>query len=248
MTTQIIHRADDQLTPVLTAGTDNLVHVAQDLNPGYYQENHSNNSALKKAFDTANALRKDFTNHHDRRLHRNPKQTLAQHCDDMKRDLQSLDDRTVRRLTSAYSELQREIKSTQMSLDDDAHLDANKEYINAVTGAFYGLSPAKKQEMISKLIEDGEGSDLAILINSSQLLTGLGRKERELIRRRVHEKANPDGVKLLDQLQEAAERWDRGGLGAIRTLQKLGEGLNRYDAEIARAEAVTRQPLANFSA
>ena len=239
-------QASGELCPVLPVGSDNQVHVAQDLNPGYYEENPFNNSALKNAYNTAKALRNDFTNHHERRVHRNPKLTPAQHCDDMKRDLKDLDQRTVQKLTGVYNDLQREIRAKRMSLDEDANLNPNKDYINAVTGAFYGLTPAKKAETLTKLIEDGEGSDLAILINSSQMLTGLSKAERETIRRRVWEKTNPSGVKLLDQLQQAAERWDRGGNGAVRTLNKLGDGLNRFDAEIAKAEAITRQPTAGF--
>ena len=248
MATQLQQQPNDELGSVLNVGSDGLVHVSQELSPGYFEENPFDNPAIKKAFDTAKALRNDFTNHHERRIHRNPKHTLAQHCDDMKKDLKALDDRTVQRLTGAYNELQREIKSTLAGLDDDANLYANKDYINAVTGAFYGLTPAKKAEAITKLIEDGEGSDLAILINSSQMLTGLSKAERETIRRRAHEKANSNAVRLLDQLQDAARRWDAGGNGAIRTIQKLGEGLGRFDAEIAKAEAmnVTRKPTAGF--
>lgn len=245
MATQL--QASDDLAPVLNVGSDGLVHVAQELNPGYYEDNPTKNTAIKKLFDTANAIRNDFTNHHEKRLHRNPKHTPAQHCDDMKRDLKALDDRTVQRLTGAYNELEREIKATEMALDDDANLFANKDYINAVTGAFYGLSPADKSAMISKLIDDGEGSDLAILINSSQMLTGLTKAEREGIRRRAHEKANPTGVKLLDQLKEHAARWDKGGNGAIGSIRKLGEGLGRFDAEIAKAEGFANKPAIGFA-
>ena len=239
--------ANTELAPVLNVGSDGLVHISLGLNPGYYKENPGESQAIKAAHIEAKAMRNDFTNHHERRITRNPKVTEAQHSEDVKKDLQGLDDKTMQRIRSQSAKFEAEISATLSKLDADANLVLDKDFVTAVTGAFHGLSPSQKMAEIAKMIEHGDSVSLAILIKSPNLITGLDNEQRDSIRRRAHEKANPTGLRNLDILKAAGERWHQGAHGAVRTLMDCGQGLNRFDAEIARAEAVAqRAPGAGF--
>ena len=243
MNTQIQQQQVGGLERATQKGTDGLDHIGQNFNEGYFEDVLG---GLAKR--TVTDLRERVTRLNDRRETFNPKLTAAQNCENLKTDVKNFDEHSVREMNRVANEFKREITALETTLNDDANLYQKSERILSIAGSFYGLSKAEQQKAITEALEEDDGPMLAVLINSSKVETGLSKAEREFIRRRAWEKANPNGVRSLDELREKSERWEAGCYGMVNVKQKLASELNRYDADIARAEAVhgNRKPSAGF--
>ena len=241
-------RLDDELGSTLDMGSDNLAQVHLNMNEGYYtdDQNRFDNPAIREVANTVKQVRQKFTDHHNRRINRNPKINDAQHRENMKRDLKKLDDSSMQLIRTQMVKLEGAVSAKEKELDDLANFKVDRDYINSITGAFYGLSAGEKQQHLSRMIAEKRGPELAILCNADQLLTGLNGEQRAGTRRRLHEQVSPKGLAELEQMQTALRRFEHGANGTVGQLMRLKGGLDKYTAEIERVENLTRQPSSGF--
>lgn len=239
---------NDELAPVFPKGTDGNARVSDHLNKFGYEDNPSNIPELKAAFDGGGRIEELLGYVDDVRVNRLPTVTPAQHAQDVKGKIEDTDKTAISILNNVGTGLANAIKRTMKQLDADANLtDVDPLYINAVTGAFYGLSQSDKMAEIAKMLESGDGRTMAILINSPELITGLNSEQRESIRLRAHTTANPAGVADLERLTKADARWKQAYSGYMRGITQLGKGLDKYDADIAKSKAIhSKLPGAGF--
>lgn len=233
MATQLQAQSNDGLERSTLKGSDGLDHIGQHFNEGYF-DNVLGGFAKRTITD----LRRRATSFNDKRETFNPKLTPAQNCENLKRELKEFDEHSIRELSKVASEFKREIGSLEFDLNEDANLYERKDRILSIVGSFHAKSNADQQQAIADALEEDDGPMLAVLVNSSKVETGLSKSDRELIRRRAWEKAAPQRLKAYDELKSAAERWEAGCYGIVTVKQKMATGLNRYDADIERAEAV----------
>lgn len=184
----------------------------------------------------------------ERKANRHPEHTKEHHAKVMKKRIGDAVKKIDELTAKAERAIESDIRSTMATLDEDANLNVNSDWIATVTGAFYGLKADKKMEAIGQMIEAGQGPMLAVLIDSPEFVTGLNTEQRQNIRRRVHEKVSPNTVRTLDALKRAQDRWNRSKDVTHSGLMKLYSGLDKYDAQIAKADALAkREPSASFA-
>lgn len=233
MNTQIQQQQVGGLERVTQKGSDGLDHIGQHFNEGYFD-----NVLGGLAKRTISDFRKRATSFNDKRETFNPKLTAAQNCENLKRELKEFDEHSIREMNKIASEFKREIGSLEFHLNEDANLYERKDRILSIVGSFHAKSKAEQQQAIADALDEDDGPMLAVLVSSSKVETGLSKSDREIIRRRAWERAAPQRLKAYDDLRVAAERWEAGCYGLVGVKQKMASGLNRYDADIERAEAV----------
>ena len=223
-------------------GSDGKTMPHHFMHPGGYENelNTTNQAALSNAAKGAQYVRDQMTAYDDARENLDPRGQPAKQYEDLKRHADTMEENINRKLQSVMADFDRDIEQTAITLDDAANLKIDPNYINAVTASFHQMSAGQRQAMIAQLLDDGEGSDLAILIRSSVALTGLSKEERQSIRRRAWEKAAPQTLKAYDELHAGRQRWEAGAYGLVKKMMGKKSGLDLFDAEIARVEAARK--------
>lgn len=227
---------------------NNDSNINEWLHPDGFKAEGVNSSTLDMLGRIGTQIQTVMAYEDERKANRHPEHTKEHHAKVMKKRIGDAVKKIDELTAKAERAVEGEIRSTMATLDEDANLNLNKDWVSTVTGAFYGLKLDKKMEAIGQMIEAGQGPMLAILIDSPEFVTGLNTEQRQSIRRRVHEKVSPNTVRTLDALKRAQDRLDRSKQVTFNGVQKLYSGLSKYDAQIAKADALAkREPSASFA-
>lgn len=191
---------------------------------GQIEHEGLNNSTLRQASETLKFLRETYNADNEFRGNMDPESRAATH-DRLVRERVEASERNVeQRLGSAMQALRGEYQRVERNLEETAGLKANPAHFDAITSAFYQMKPGERAETLRSLIEQKENAALATLMEAPLFLTGLVAEQRDSIRGRVLEKADPVAFRLRNSLLNAM---------AILTASDLEERLAALEADKA---------------
>lgn len=203
-----------------------------------YEGPWGENSALKHAHQTSGSFWERLNALHEYRTTRNPEVEPAVHARKVARLVEEFGRERASQWDSVKADLKRERGRVEDELKRGANLKANVAHFNAIVGTFGSLPPEKRMAAIDQAIAEADGPTLATLLEAPSLVTGLTAEQREAIKARAYERANPNGHALLKQLEKALVRSEAASIAAISATQKLAQGTDRYDRKVEQAKAL----------
>lgn len=213
------------------------VHEAMHPSQINYQD-FDNNQALKAASDANGYLWKGQAALNELRQQPNPEHSPAQHCRVVREALNNFSDNGAAKLQRAKDGLKAELNGVEADLEKAANLKPDCDLKSAVIGTFQGMRPEQRSAALDTLINEGDGPTLAILINTSTVLTGLSVEQRNSIKLRLFAKVNPTGLALSQQLTKALAMAEKASIANIMGQEMLRAGTDRYANKVREAQAV----------
>ena len=219
------------------------------LHPGQinYQD-FDNNQALKAASDANGYLWEGQAALNELRQQPNPEHSPAQHCRVVREALNSFSDNGAAKLQRAKDGLKSELARVEADLEKAANLKPDSDLKSAVIGTFQGMRPEQRSAALDTLINEGDGPTLAILINTSTVLTGLSPEQRNSIKLRLYSKVNPAGLALSQQLTKALAKAEAGSLANINGQALLRADTDRFSKKNDEARAIAAKANVGISA
>lgn len=201
------------------------------------------NSTLRQASDTLKFLRETYGADNEFRANMNPEHRSATHDRLVRERVEGSERAAEQRLGTAMQSLRGEFQRVERNLEEAAGLKPNPAHFDAITSAFFQMKPGQRAETLAGLIEQKENAALATLMEAPLFLTGLVAEQRDSIRGRVLEKADPVAFRLRNALLNAMTKIEAAGNASAPTFAKLRAGTEPGAAK-ARAEIAAARNIA----
>ncbi|KTT71474.1 hypothetical protein [Sphingomonas endophytica] len=210
---------------------------------GQVEHEGFNNSALRQASQALGFLHTTYNADNEFRGNQDPEDRAAKHDRLVRERVEASERAAEQRLGSAMQSVRGELQHVERNLEEAAGLKANPAHFNAITSAFFMMKPGQRAETLAGLIQQGENAALATLIEAPLFLTGLVAEQRDNIRNRVMEKADPAAFRLRNALLLAMTKIDAAGDAMAPTFAKLRAGTEPGAAK-TRAELAAARNIA----
>jgi hypothetical protein len=182
------------------------------------------NAAIKLMADTVGGAWEVGNTINELRANPNPEHRAATHDRVVREKVESERTKFIDKFERAKDGLAAELKRVESDLLTKSGLKSNPVHFDAITAAFHGMKPAQRVETINELIEQGDHTSLATLIEAPLFLTGLNAEQRDAIKQRVYLKVDPKGVELRDYLNVCIERADNAANASVIMFGQLQAG------------------------
>lgn len=115
--------------------------------------------------------------------------------------------------------------------------------ITLVVGTFQAMKPEERAVAIAKLIDQNDGSTLAILDSVSNVYTGLSDELKATIRTRLFSKVDPQTFAAWNVANDNLEKIERASCAMIEGLARFAKG-----PDVASAQDEAQSIAHGFSA
>lgn len=205
-------------------------------------------NSIKFGRNVLNSVTKAINDLDDFRATRSPADTPATHAKKVIEAVDNAQKKLVPSYTNAKVALKNDVLELDIELDDLAGLKANPRFEAAIVARFQRMDPADHIEAIDGMIAAGDTASLATLIEAPFIVTGLDPALRDTIRDRVLRKVAPEKLALRAAALTAFEKLEKSFYRSLPDFNALKADCDRYDAQIAAAEAVANKARSGFAA
>lgn len=205
-------------------------------------------NSIKYGRNVLDSVTKAINDLDEFRATRSPADTPATHAKKVIEAVDNAQKKLVPSYTNAKAALQNDVAEIDIELDDLAGLKANPRFEAAIVARFQRMDPAQHIKAIDGMIAAGDTASLATLIDAPSIVTGLDTAFRGTIRDRVLRAVAPQKLALRAAALSAIEKLDNSFNRSLGDFSALKAGCDRYDAQIAAAEAVANKARSGFAA
>jgi hypothetical protein len=237
-----VNNNDDEMMPVFN-GQAHESHHPDQIDPA----NESNNS-IKHGRNVLAAMTKAIVDLDEFRVTCSPADTPATHARKVAKAVDDTQTNLTPSYTNAKAAMKADIKQIDFDLNELAGLKANPRFEAAVMARFQQMDPKDHVAAVDKMIDAGDTASLATLIDAPAVITGLDPAFRDTIRDRVLRKVAPQQLALRAALLKAIDKLDASFNRSLNDFSALKAGCDRFDAQIAAAEAVANKAKSGFAA
>lgn len=229
----------------LTSLADGPSHTMHEAQIDY--EAFNGNPALKAASDALKFGRETYVTDNNFRGNQDGEDRAATHDRKVRERIENSHRSVEQRLGTAMATLRGEYQRIERELAEKAGLISDPALTNAIVGTLQGMSLPERVSAIAQMIEDGDHSVLATIIEQSTFLTGVPKDVRDNIKTRVLTKVDPVGFSLRNALLTAMVKTEAAGNDSGRMFDNLKAGTEPGAWKERAAKEAARNLAVNFS-
>lgn len=174
-------------------------------------EAFAGNPALKAASDALKFGRETYVADNEYRGNQDGEDRAATHDRKVRERVEGSQRAVEQRLGAAMATLRGEYRRIERELAEKAGLKSDPALTNAIVGTLQGMTVSERVGAIAQMIEDGDYSVLATIMEQSTFLTGIPKEVRDSIKTRVLTKVDPAGFRLRNALLTAMAKTEAAG-------------------------------------